>query len=223
VTETPNKLQSKIAAKQERIDQEESSHGKCEEIVEKYHQVLKRYQKLKELIEKHQRFFKCIEKALKRRARRYDKFQEYLTNRARWYFDLLLSQRGYVGKMRINHEEETLTIQVNVENAKGASTKDSKALSGGERSFSTICFIMALWNAVEVPFRCLDEFDVFMDMLNRRISMDMLLKAAKEQKHIQFILLTPQEISNVSGSDHVRIFKLTDPERGQTTLPFVPG
>jgi len=223
VKEAPNKLQSKIAAKQKRIDREESSRGKCEEIVEKYQQVLKRYQETKELIEQHQRFLRCIEKALDRRARRYEKFQKSLTDRARLHFDMLLSQRGYVGKMRINHEEETLTIQVNVENAKGASTKDSKSLSGGERSFSTICFIMALWDAMEAPFRCLDEFDVFMDMLNRRISMDMLLQVAKEQRTRQFILLTPQDMSNVAGNERVRIFKLTDPERGQTALPYQPA
>ena len=45
---------------------------------------------------------------------------------------------------------------------KASATKNTQSLSGGERSFTTVCFIMSLWNAMEAPFRILDEFDVFM-------------------------------------------------------------
>lgn len=82
---------------------------------------------------------------------------------------------------------------------------------------------MALWEAMESPFRCLDEFDVFMDMVNRRISMEMMLKVAKEQQERQFILLTPQDMSAIGSSTKVKIFRLLDPERGQTTLDFPPA
>lgn len=37
---------------------------------------------------------------------------------------------------------------------------DLKGLSGGERSYSTLAFTMALENVISVPFCCLDEFDV---------------------------------------------------------------
>uniref|UniRef100_A0A2K5ZJ05 Structural maintenance of chromosomes protein 6 n=1 Tax=Mandrillus leucophaeus TaxID=9568 RepID=A0A2K5ZJ05_MANLE len=97
-----------------------------------------------------------------------------------------------------------------------------RALSGGERSFSTVCFILSLWSIAESPFRCLDEFDVYMDMVNRRIAMDLILKMADSQRFRQFILLTPQSMSSLPSSKLIRILRMSDPERGQTTLPFRP-
>lgn len=70
------------------------------------------------------------------------------------------------------------------------------------------------------PIRCLDEFDVFMDNVNRDISMKMMIQAAGRSVGKQFILITPQAMGNVQFGDDVKIHKMSDPERGQTTLPF---
>ena len=54
-----------------------------------------------------------------------------------------------------------------------------KTLSGGEKSYSTISLVLALWSQIQPPFRILDEFDVFMDSLNRRIALDQIINYAK--------------------------------------------
>lgn len=41
---------------------------------------------------------------------------------------------------------------------------DPRQLSGGERSYSTLAFFLAVGKEAETPFCCADEFDVFMDV-----------------------------------------------------------
>lgn len=89
--------------------------------------------------------------------------------------------------------------------------RQSKTLSGGEKSFSTICLLLSIWEAMGSPIRCLDEFDVFMDHANRAISMKMMVQAAKRSVSRQFILITPQAMSAVEGWEDVRIFKYVLP------------
>lgn len=54
------------------------------------------------------------------------------------------------------------SLQVQPGQGNTADLSDMRSLSGGERSFSTVCFVLSLWAITEAPFRCLDEFDVYM-------------------------------------------------------------
>ena len=102
--------------------------------------------------------------SLKQRMANYSQLQERITYRTKIYFTHFLQQRDFTGIIKFNHEKEKLEIEVKVDRHtdQSVATKNTKALSGGERSFTTVCFIMSLWEAMEAPFRCLDEFDVFM-------------------------------------------------------------
>lgn len=179
----------------------------------------------------------------KKRVEKYNLLRDLTVHRAKLSFQQLLSRRGYDGKLKINFEAQTLTITVRIPSSpwwvglcipsllyphkvqvdsteKASATKNTLSLSGGERSFTTVCFIMSLWDAMEAPFRILDEFDVFMvcrsalsnnyrpvsrhtpphvlftlqDMLNRKIAMTSMLLYAEEQSQRQFIFLTPQDM-----------------------------
>lgn len=129
-------------------------------------------------------------------------------------FNNYLHNRNYNGSLVFNHEEQTLEVNVNPNKAKESQeNRDLKSLSGGERSFSTVAFLLSLWSIVESPILFLDEFDVFMDQVNRRFAMELILSSAKDKLNGQYLFLTPQEMGYIKPDEHVSIFKMPDPQR----------
>jgi structural maintenance of chromosomes protein 6 len=162
-----------------------------------------------------------LKHALMDRLNRWKQFRTYITIRAKSTFQYLLSERQFRGEIKIDHDARTLDIKVEPDITKKSDKgRQTKTLSGGEKSFSTICLLLSLWEAMGSPIRCLDEFDVFMDNVNRDVSMRMMIQAARNSVSRQFILITPQAMGNVSLGPDVKIHKMSDPERGQRALPF---
>ena len=130
--------------------------------------------------------------------------------------------------MEFDHEEKQLNLIVQKDNTDEKSqTKDVKALSGGERSFATLSLLLAIGESLETPFRVMDEFDVFLDPVARKIAMQTLTEVALEMKHRQFIFITPQDCSSLKTGPMLKIFKMKAPARNakvggpqQQTLDF---
>lgn len=77
---------------------------------------------------------------------------------------MILTLRDFIGEMVIDHKEQTLKINITPRNRKSKSDEREVALqtlSGGERSYSTVAFLLALWSCVDHPFYFLDEYDVY--------------------------------------------------------------
>ncbi|KAK1369754.1 hypothetical protein POM88_035846 [Heracleum sosnowskyi] len=90
--------------------------------------------------------------------------------------------KGISGQIKISYEDETVSIEVKMpQDASNNSVRDTRGLLGGESSFSTLCFALALHEMTEAPFRAMDEFDVFMDTVSRKISLDTLVDFALAQ------------------------------------------
>ncbi|XP_032860397.1 structural maintenance of chromosomes protein 6 isoform X1 [Tyto alba] len=214
VSRTVKSLDAEMNRLRERINSENNRHGNREEIIQQFHDAKERYEDANSKVKNLKNFIRLLEEIMTQRFKIYWQFLRLLSLRCKLYFDHLLRIRACSGKILFDHKNETLSITVQPREEDN-DLNDVRSLSGGERSFSTVCFILSLWSITESPFRCLDEFDVYMDMVNRRIAMDMILKVADSQHHRQFILLTPQSMSCLPIGSHIRILRMQDPERGQ--------
>ncbi len=143
-------------------------------------------------------------------------------------FDLILNKKGSSGTIEFDHKNQALNLVVQKDNQDAMTqTNDVKALSGGERSFTTLSLLLALGESLETPFRVMDEFDVFLDPLARRIALETMISLAKEMDHRQFIFITPQDLSNIPTDPKLKIFHMNPPKRSnlaggaaQQTLQF---
>ncbi|KAF7299373.1 p-loop containing nucleoside triphosphate hydrolase protein [Mycena indigotica] len=168
--------------------------------------------------------YKTLKSSLEARSDRWHQFRKYISVRCKHIFSWHISQRGYYGKVLFDHGKETLELRVQTDDqaaTQGRREKDPRSLSGGEKSFATICLLLSLWESMSCPIRCLDEFDVFMDAVNRRISMSMLIDAANSSDRKQYVLITPQDMNNITPGPSVRVQRMSDPERNQVTLSLL--
>ncbi|XP_054035855.1 structural maintenance of chromosomes protein 6 [Dryobates pubescens] len=220
VSRTVKSLDAEMNRLRERINSESDRHGNRDEIIQQFHDAKQRYKDASSKVKHLKRFISLLDEIMSQRFKIYKQFLRLLSLRCKIYFEHLLRTRACSGQILFDHKNETLSITVQPREEDKAVLNDVRSLSGGERSFSTVCFILSLWSVTESPFRCLDEFDVYMDMVNRRIAMDMILKVADTQQHRQFILLTPQSMSSLPSTSRIRILRMQDPERGQKTLNF---
>lgn len=135
-------------------------------------------------------------------------FQEVENN-----FINALATRGFRGAIDFDMEKETLTLMVATKEKSGLRAVES--FSGGEKSYAQISFLFAIWGPMHSRIRGLDEFDVFMDQINRRIALKLILDKVKQNSKRQTIFITPLSVSGVEGLDDssVHIHEISPPER----------
>ena len=195
--------------------------GSQQDLLAKANEAVAAYKEVDEEQKNIQRIKGHLIKTLQHRQVRWKQFRSGISVRARVTFSYLLSERKFRGTLHIDHRNQALDINVQPDSTeKSGDGRQTKTLSGGEKSFSTVCLLLSLWDAMGSPIRCLDEFDVFMDSVNRDRSMNMIIAAARRSVGRQFIFITPQSMNNVKQDSDVKINRMTDPERGQTALNF---
>eukprot|EP00252_Welwitschia_mirabilis_P000893 TRINITY_DN10890_c0_g1_i1.p1 TRINITY_DN10890_c0_g1~~TRINITY_DN10890_c0_g1_i1.p1 ORF type:complete len:1092 (-),score=272.58 TRINITY_DN10890_c0_g1_i1:474-3749(-) len=80
--------------------------------------------------------------------------------------------------------------------------------SGGERSVSTILYLVSLQDLTHCPFRVVDEINQGMDPINERKMFQQLVRAASQPNTPQCFLLTPKLLPELEYSEDCSILNI---------------
>ncbi|KAK4884325.1 hypothetical protein RN001_000596 [Aquatica leii] len=194
------------------LSQIESNMESAEVIKKKYHNCKEKNIQADEFMKNITEDIKLLQAVMEKCGGYYKRTECYFISITSSSFKHVLEYRQFQGSLQINMADQKVDLIVIPQHGSQGLTTTSN-LSGGERSFSTVAFLYSLWQCIEVPFYFLDEFDVFMDKVNRNKVMEVLLLHAKKHSNLQFVFLTPQDVSTINDKE-VAIHRLADPERG---------
>ncbi|GFQ93632.1 structural maintenance of chromosomes protein 6 [Trichonephila clavata] len=182
--------------------------GLSRRYVEKLENIKRAEQELKKI----EKYLMRIGDMIKFRRSKFYMIKKQTETTIDMAFIAICSGNGYKGRLEINSRDKTLTMIV-APRASDSGRKNQSSLSGGERSFVMIAFLLALWQRTKIPFRILDEYDVFMDSNNRQLSVDLLKKKSEEMAETQFVYLSPLDLPRIQESDFIQIIRLAAPTK----------
>lgn len=239
----------------ENVDREENSSRRCEQELKKLKSMLETEQQRRggrsaqeiekdylvalhkdeenrQVLERIKYYVRALNKGIRRRQEKLHHLMQVLKKLVRGNFRNFLSKRGHEGKIQFSvdngiRELHLVTRMASHLRGDGErhTTGDMKALSGGEKSFTTLSFILALAELCHNPLRVMDEVDCFQDDTTRRVSYKETVNFFTSYlPHRQIIIITPLQIpvDSLQGKEGVKIVRLEAPRdddrRRQTNL-----
>eukprot|EP00771_Trimastix_marina_P002988 gnl/Trimastix_PCT/4168.p1 GENE.gnl/Trimastix_PCT/4168~~gnl/Trimastix_PCT/4168.p1 ORF type:complete len:1094 (-),score=409.15 gnl/Trimastix_PCT/4168:212-3493(-) len=157
--------------------------------------------------------------------KQFDRWKRLVVNiysKLSQYFAEFLEHRRMAGELVADHVKKTLELHVDASGEEPGEGRGAKGLSGGERSFTTMCLLLSLWKQMQwCPFHVVDEFDVYCDELTRRLASTLLFKLARSSDS-QYILVTPQSVEGYQNDHDIKILYVDKQDRVRDARPVDP-
>eukprot|EP00042_Codosiga_hollandica_P029923 m.168899 g.168899 ORF g.168899 m.168899 type:complete len:419 (-) comp53212_c0_seq54:216-1472(-) len=142
-------IQLEIKTLERQLQQRSKETGSIEEITKDYHAKSKQFEATVSTLKNLKDITSRIDKVLATRKVAFKTLRDYLVMRVKYLFSMFLSQKGFQGKIDVDHGEETLTLRVNVDTASKSTNTGgvTLSLSGSSTSHShpsSLPFLLSL-------------------------------------------------------------------------------
>ncbi|GJJ08189.1 hypothetical protein Clacol_002397 [Clathrus columnatus] len=160
----------------------------------------------------------------------YKKLTEKVQNiRNQWYpaltnlvtaigekFSAAFDNIGCAGEIRISEHEDydkwSIDIFVKFRNEEPLTQLTGQRQSGGERSLTTIMYLMSLTEHARAPFSLVDEINQGMDQRYERAVHDQLVKVTCQAESGQYFLITPKLLPFLKYHENMKILCVNNGE-----------
>jgi len=198
---TSKQLESKILNVKKKLQEQTGIDQNV--FKEKEASILKlreNYDQQKKKISNFEEHVKSLEKMNSERNTNYLFIRNTISNMVQRRFTYLSetfrNEFGSAIFIRLNHKKRELSFLFKNSEGEDLDT-EINSLSGGEKSYAQMCLIAALWEHMNPPFRALDEWDVFLDAINRKKISNTLLTFGLTHLDNQFLFISPQGAGDI--------------------------
>ncbi|KAF8165900.1 P-loop containing nucleoside triphosphate hydrolase protein [Crassisporium funariophilum] len=183
-----------------------------------------------EQYEKRKRDIEQLEQTIADRKKRSDKVETDIKNaRDNWQpaleklvasigekFSAAFDRIGCAGEIRISQHEDyekwAIDILVKFRDSEKLQLLTAHRQSGGERSLTTILYLMSLTEEARAPFSLVDEINQGMDQRAERVVHNSMVNVTCKADSAQYFLITPKLLPDLSYHERMKILCVNNGE-----------
>ncbi|EJF55700.1 hypothetical protein DICSQDRAFT_175618, partial [Dichomitus squalens LYAD-421 SS1] len=185
-------------------------------VVEQYNKRKAEIAALSSTIEEREKQILRVERQIKAARDNWQPELEKLVGSIGEKFSAAFDRIGCAGEIRIREDEDydkwAIDIMVKFRDHEKLQLLTGERQSGGERSLTTILYLMSLTEEARAPFSLVDEINQGMDQRTERAVHNSLIEVTCKPDSGQYFLITPKLLPDLHYHERMRILCVNNGE-----------
>ncbi|XP_005489702.1 structural maintenance of chromosomes protein 5 isoform X1 [Zonotrichia albicollis] len=185
--------------------------GLSSSVVEEYNKQTQEIQQLTEYLEEKRNELNNYKQNISQVKEKWINLLKVMIEQINEKFSKFFSSMQCVGEIDLHKENEEeyekygIRIRVKFHNSTELHELTPYYHSGGEKTVSTMLYLMALQELNRCPFRIVDEINQGMDPTNERRVFEMVVETACKKRTSQYFLITPKLLQNLTYNNKMTV------------------
>ncbi|KAF9266101.1 P-loop containing nucleoside triphosphate hydrolase protein [Marasmius fiardii PR-910] len=185
-------------------------------VVEQYEKRKRDIESLEVVLEKKNREAQSLEKSINSTKSKWLPALQELVGNIGEKFSAAFERIGCAGEIRISENEDydrwAIDILVKFRDHEKLSLLTGQRQSGGERSLTTILYLMSLTEEARTPFSLVDEINQGMDQRAERVVHNNMVEVTCKETAGQYFLITPKLLPDLNYHERMKVLCVANGE-----------